>query len=75
MVSLFTADINASDRTTSYHVVFNNGRYIFQPVANSTGTEFSVTREHDEWQVQGNVDKDVQSQAIAKLESYLLAQL
>ncbi len=76
MAPIFTTELNVNGQPTTYHVVFNEGKYIFKPEGTGANSgEFSITREHDEWQVQGTVEEDIKTQGLAKLEDYLLAQL
>ena len=76
MAPIFTTELDVNGQPATYHVIFNEGKYIFQPEGSSTNaSEFSIIREHDEWQVQGSVAEEVKKQGLAKLEDYLLAQL
>ena len=76
MAPIFTTELDVNGQPATYHVIFNEGKYIFQPEgSNSNEGAFSAIRTHDEWQVEGTVAEDLKKQGLAKLEDYLLAQL
>jgi hypothetical protein len=74
MEDLFSTDISLDDHQVPYHVIFDHEQYIFRSQAQSSFTEFSFRREHDEWHEQELLPADLRKQAIQALERYLMRQ-
>lgn len=71
---LFSTNITVNSKSTKYHVIFDDERYIFMPEADNTDWSFSFKREHDEWINQELVSQEIREQALEALDRYLLKQ-
>ena len=74
MQPLFSTELTINNQPVLYHVVFEKDQYEFLP-EDTEKEAFSFIRKHDEWQELGIIEPQLKSQAIEKLEAYLLAQL
>lgn len=75
MEALFTTRIRVNNQEVSYHVIFDNEQYQFQPEqSDSEAPRFSFVREHDEWHSQQGLKEEVKTQAVEALEKYLMKQ-
>ena len=73
MENLFTTQLRQGGGTMAYQVVFDNEQYQFIPDG-MQGSAFALKREHDEWHPVEPLPHEVQQQAVAALEQYLLQQ-
>jgi hypothetical protein len=74
MENIFSCSLQVNGESVEYHVVFENEKYIFAPVANSKAPTFNIIREEDEWKSKDHTDQGLSTEAIAALEDYLLSQ-
>lgn len=73
MENLFTTQLRQGGGTMGYRVVFADEQYQFIPDGHD-GNSFAIKREQDEWHPVSPLPDEVQQQAIAALEEYLLQQ-
>jgi len=75
MENLFSTNIEVNNENVSYHVIFDNEKYVFQaPSNNQLIPVFSFKREHDQWVSADILPGDIKEQAIDALEKYLYKQ-
>lgn len=75
MENLFTTQLTNEGQAIEYHVVFEQEKYVFNPIQEAPHLpSFSFRREQDQWMSDGAIKPELQNQAVAALERFLLQQ-
>ena len=69
---LFSTELFYKGLSQVFEVSFENEEYVFRNKDKSES--FSVQREEDEWHAENTLPEVVKSEAVEKLEQYLLSQ-